>query len=115
MADCVYLLRQRKIAFGPHTPKDALDVSSDRKNYCLMNKKYRVTSLLLLTALVGIFAFRAPAEKYFDIAKSLDIFATLFKEVNTYYVDEVDPKKLIETGINGMLEQLDPYTDYISQ
>lgn len=80
-----------------------------------MNKKYRVTSLLLLTALVGIFAFRAPAEKYFDIAKSLDIFATLFKEVNTYYVDEVDPKKLIETGINGMLEQLDPYTDYISE
>ena len=80
-----------------------------------MNKKYRVTSLLLLTALVGIFAFRAPAEKYFDIAKSLDIFATLFKEVNTYYVDEVDPKKLIETGINGMLEQLDPYTDYIAE
>ncbi len=80
-----------------------------------MNKKYRVTSLLLLPALVGIFAFRAPAEKYFDIAKSLDIFATLFKEVNTYYVDEVDPKKLIETGINGMLEQLDPYTDYIAE
>lgn len=80
-----------------------------------MNKKFRVTSLLLLIALVAIFAFRAPAEKYFDIAKSLDIFATLFKEVNTYYVDEVDPKKLIETGINGMLEQLDPYTDYISE
>ncbi len=80
-----------------------------------MNKKFRVTSLLLLIALVAIFAFRAPAEKYFDIAKSLDIFATLFKEVNTYYVDEVDPKKLIETGIIGMLEQLDPYTDYISE
>ncbi len=80
-----------------------------------MNKKFRVTGLLLLIGLVGIFAFRAPAEKYFDIAKSLDIFATLFKEVNTYYVDEVDPKKLIETGINGMLEQLDPYTDYISE
>jgi carboxyl-terminal processing protease len=80
-----------------------------------MNKKFKITTLLLLIGMAGILAFRAPAEKYFDIAKSLDIFATLFKEVNTYYVDEVDPKKLIETGINGMLEQLDPYTDYISE
>jgi len=80
-----------------------------------MNKNFRITTLLLLIGMAGILAFRAPAEKYFDIAKSLDIFATLFKEVNTYYVDEVDPKKLIETGINGMLEQLDPYTDYIAE
>ena len=61
------------------------------------------------------FAFRKPAEKYFDIAKSLDIFATLFKEVNTYYVDEVEPEKLIRSGIEGMLQSLDPYTDYISE
>ncbi len=60
-------------------------------------------------------AFRTPGEKYFEIAKSLDIFATLFKEVNTYYVDEVNPKKLVETGINEMLNQLDPYTDYIPE
>lgn len=63
---------------------------------------------------IGI-AFRKPAEKYFDIAKSLDIFATLFKEVNAYYVDEVDPKKLIGSGIEGMLESLDPYADYIPE
>lgn len=69
-------------------------------------------------AIVGggvLFAFSTPGEKYFDIAKSLDIFATLFKEVNTHYVDEVDPKKLVETGIVGMLQQLDPYTDYIPE
>src|SRR6516162_5949077 len=65
---------------------------------------------LLATAL---FAFTVPTDRYFDIAKSLDIFATLVKEVNANYVDEVDPKKLIDTGINGMLQQLDPYTDYI--
>jgi carboxyl-terminal processing protease len=80
-----------------------------------MKKKYKVTFLILSLGLVTLFAFTAPTEKYFDIAKSLDIFATLFKEVNTYYVDEVDPKKLIETGITGMLEQLDPYTDYIPE
>jgi carboxyl-terminal processing protease len=64
---------------------------------------------------VSGFAFREPLEKYFDIAKSLDIFATLFKEVNAYYVDEVDPEKLIRVGIDGMLESLDPYTDYIAE
>jgi carboxyl-terminal processing protease len=61
------------------------------------------------------FAFRSPAEKYFEIAKSLDIFATLFKEVNAYYVDEVEPQKLIRKGIDGMLESLDPYTTYIPE
>lgn len=76
----------------------------------------RNTSLFLLVAFtLAFFAFSGPGEKYFDIAKSLDIFATLFKEVNTYYVDEVEPKKLIQTGIQGMLESLDPYTDYIPE
>lgn len=67
-------------------------------------------ALMLMLA----FAFK-PAGNYFEIAKSLDIFATLFKEVNTYYVDEVDPKKLIREGVDGMLESLDPYTDYIAE
>jgi carboxyl-terminal processing protease len=60
-------------------------------------------------------SFREPAERYFEVAKSLDIFATLFKEVNAYYVDEVDPQKLIRKGIDGMLQSLDPYTDYIPE
>jgi carboxyl-terminal processing protease len=80
-----------------------------------MNRKLKIAGILLTLGLATLFAFSSPAEKYFDIAKSLDIFATLFKEVNTYYVDEVDPKKLVETGIVGMLDQLDPYTDYIPE
>lgn len=71
--------------------------------------------IVLFVFLVGAVALRKPAEKYFDIAKSLDIFATLFKEVNAYYVDEVEPQKLIRHGIEGMLESLDPYTDYIPE
>lgn len=70
--------------------------------------------LIAAAAIIG-FSFTAPAEKYFDIAKSLDIFATLFKEVNAYYVDEVDPKDLVSIGIDGMLQSLDPYTDYIPE
>ena len=69
----------------------------------------------LATLIVISFAFREPAEKYFEVAKSLDIFATLFKEVNAYYVDEVEPEKLVRKGIDAMLESLDPYTDYISE
>jgi carboxyl-terminal processing protease len=71
--------------------------------------------VVLALLIVVSFAFRKPVEKYFDIAKSLDIFATLFKEVNAYYVDEVDPQKLIRKGIDGMLQSLDPYTDYIPE
>ncbi|MFM8913286.1 MAG: S41 family peptidase [Flammeovirgaceae bacterium] len=78
-----------------------------------MSKKIKI--LVVLVVAFAALAFTPPAERYFDIAKNLDIFASLFKEVNHYYVDEVDPKKLIETGINGMLEQLDPYTDYIPE
>jgi carboxyl-terminal processing protease len=71
--------------------------------------------LVLIILLAVVVAARKPVEKYFDIAKSLDIFATLFKEVNAYYVDEVEPQKLIRYGIEGMLESLDPYTDYIPE
>lgn len=74
--------------------------------------KWPVTLALLI---VVTFAFRKPAEKYFEVAKSLDIFATLFKEVNAYYVDEVEPEKLVRKGIDAMLASLDPYTDYISE
>ncbi|MDH4058224.1 MAG: S41 family peptidase [Cyclobacteriaceae bacterium] len=77
-------------------------------------KKVFVGAILLSGIVFGI-AFTAPTEKYFDIAKSLDIFATLFKEVNAYYVDEIDPKDLVDKGIRGMLESLDPYTDYIAE
>jgi len=71
---------------------------------------------LLIGALgLGLFSFTTENERYFDIAKNLDIFATLFKEVNTYYVDEITPGKLVKTGIDAMLKSLDPYTNYISE
>jgi len=77
--------------------------------------KGRKIVLVLLVMMIAVVAFKRPSEKYFDIAKSLDIFATLFKEVNAYYVDDVEPQKLIRKGIDAMLESLDPYTDYIPE
>jgi carboxyl-terminal processing protease len=71
--------------------------------------------VIAVSVLAVVVAFRKPTEKYFEIAKSLDIFATLFKEVNAYYVDNVEPQKLVKQGIDGMLQSLDPYTDYIPE
>src|SRR3989337_444608 len=79
-----------------------------------MFKKYLAGSVAV--AAVGLlFSFKSDDGRFFDIAKNLDIFATLFKEVNTYYVDEVTPAKLMRTGIDAMLKSLDPYTNYIPE
>ena len=47
------------------------------------------------------------------VARSLDIFNTLYKELNTFYVDTIDAQKTIENAINAMLDEIDPYTEYI--
>ena len=54
-------------------------------------------------------------DSYFEISKNIDVFSALFKEVNTYYVDDVEPSKLMRTCIDGMLKTLDPYTNYYSE
>lgn len=59
-----------------------------------------------------LFAFTKPGDRFFEIAKNLDIYATVFKELNTYYVDEVDAKKSVETSIDALLRSFDPYTVY---
>lgn len=80
----------------------------------LKSKKVKIWVVSCILA-VTLVSFTAPTERYFEIAKNLDIFATLFKEVNAYYVDEVDPDKMIRTGIDAMLASLDPYTNYIPE
>ncbi len=70
--------------------------------------------VIALIVILSVAAFQ-PNDKYFEIAKNLDIFMTLFQEVNTYYVDEVSPTDLMKTGIDEMLRRLDPYTNYIPE
>ena len=77
--------------------------------------KKSIAGLLVVAACGLLFSFKSDDGRFFDIAKNLDIFATLFKEVNTYYVDEVTPAKLMRTGIDAMLKSLDPYTNYIPE
>jgi carboxyl-terminal processing protease len=67
-----------------------------------------------MVMLLGLYSFNDD-KRNFEVIKNLDIFYTLFREVNSYYVDETNPEKLITEGINNMLESLDPYTTYIPE
>jgi len=68
-------------------------------------------SLILLTS-IGFVALR---DKEFEILKNLDIYYSLFRELNLFYVDDTNPEKLISKSIDGMLVSLDPYTQYIPE
>ncbi|MEO8588829.1 MAG: S41 family peptidase [Flavobacteriales bacterium] len=57
----------------------------------------------------------AAGDSYFEISKNLEIFTELYKELNIYYVDDTEPGKLMKTGIDAMLNSLDPYTQYIPE
>jgi carboxyl-terminal processing protease len=75
----------------------------------------KLLALAVVVSGLVLFSFTPPADRYFEIAKNLDIFATLFREINTLYVDEVNPNTLMRTGIDAMLGSLDPFTNYIPE
>jgi carboxyl-terminal processing protease len=77
-------------------------------------KKFK---LLFITGLIGGYAILSYSfvDNYFEVSKNLDIFATLFRELNIYYVDETNPGDLMKKGIDDMLESLDPYTNFIPE
>ena len=74
-----------------------------------MKKLFTILCLCLL-----LNARAADQDRYFEIAKNMELFTQLYKELNTYYVDDVDPNKLMTDGINKMLDGLDPFTNYIT-
>lgn len=79
-----------------------------------MSRKAKVIIPLVAVFIFLTAAINPSTDRYFEILKNLDIFATLFKEVNTHYVDEINPTTLMKSGIDEMLETLDPYTNYIA-
>ena len=78
-------------------------------------KKPGIFIPVILALFLGVFAFQIKNDKLFAIAKNIDIFATLIRELDSYYVDEINPDELVTVGINAMLEELDPYTEYIPE
>ncbi|MCD4697796.1 MAG: S41 family peptidase [Bacteroidales bacterium] len=73
--------------------------------------------LLFFVALSISLTFDAKSQNNnnFEISKNLDIYATLFKELNKNYVDDISAGELVKTSIDAMLKSLDPYTVYISE
>ena len=75
--------------------------------------KKKNRSKLLLLPLLGLFIAAVPVrENYFELSKQLEIMNALFRELNIFYVDEIQPGALMETGIDAMVSSLDPYTIY---
>lgn len=72
-------------------------------------KKRIITGILAVGILSITTSFKSD---FFEIAKQIEIFTTLFKELNMNYVDETNPAKLMDTAIEAMLEDLDPYTKF---
>ena len=75
-------------------------------------KKKHIIPILVCAVFLFTSAFQ---NKFFEIAKQIDIFTTLFKEVNMNYVDETNPGDLMDTAIKNMLANLDPYTNFMNE
>ncbi|MCO4822790.1 MAG: S41 family peptidase [Flavobacteriaceae bacterium] len=77
----------------------------------ILKKKVLIPSLAVLLLITGT-AFKSD---FFEIAKQIEIFTTLFKELNMNYVDDTNPGQLMDTAIKNMLSDLDPYTVYFNE
>ena len=75
-------------------------------------KKQVLIPVLAIAILVGASSFKSD---FFEIAKQIEIFTTLFKELNMNYVDETNPAELMDSAIKNMLGELDPYTQFLNE
>lgn len=86
-----------------------------------MNNKFIASIVLgvLIVFQIEVFAntnnvpVKTQEDRYAELAKNIEIFTSLYRELNSYYVDDLDPNIVMKSAIDGMLEELDPYTNYI--
>jgi carboxyl-terminal processing protease len=79
-----------------------------------MKRNNKIIGILVASLLLGgvFYGFKSSDDRNFQIVKSLDIFNSVFKELDMFYVDTINPKEVIEYGIRAMLSKTDPYTEY---
>ena len=77
----------------------------------MLNRRIAIVAVAVI-ATVAFFSFKSGDDRNFQIAKNLDIFNAIVKELDMFYVDTIDPNKTIREGIDNMLYTLDPYTEY---
>src|SRR5688572_20115415 len=71
---------------------------------------------LMVLGLISLLVFSfTQADEYFEISKNLEIFASVYKTVQSDYVEDVKPGELMKTGIDAMLASLDPYTNFYTE
>ena len=80
-----------------------------------MTSIFKKKSILPIIASLFLFVGVSFKEDFFEVAKQIEIFTTLFKELNKNYVDETNPGDLMDKAIKGMLASLDPYTVYFNE
>ena len=79
-----------------------------------MRRTFIRLTLCAVIGLLGVFiySFSIGDDRNFQVIKNLDIFNAVYKELDMFYVDTINPEKTIQYGIEGMLSQTDPYTEY---
>ena len=77
-----------------------------------IRRKHILIPFLAVGLLIGTSSFKGD---FFEIAKQIEIFTTLFKELNMNYVDETNPAELMDSAIKNMLDELDPYTRFLNE
>lgn len=78
-------------------------------------KKLFKKKILTIFAIISIGVSVGFQSDFFEVAKQIDIYTTLFKELNMYYIDEINPGELTNKSVNYMLKSLDPYTRYYDE
>lgn len=79
-----------------------------------LNKR-NVILVAIVAVAIGFLSFKNSDDRNFQLAKNLDIFNAIVKELDMFYVDTIDPNKTIREGIDNMLYSLDPYTNYFPE
>ncbi|MDY7396194.1 S41 family peptidase [Aureibaculum sp. 2210JD6-5] len=74
-------------------------------------KQLGITAVLIIVLTISV----GYKSDFFEVAKQIEIYTTLFKELNMYYIDETNPAELTETAIDNMLKELDPYTRFYDE
>src|SRR6195952_2210251 len=82
--------------------------------FAVMKRNYKKWGLAagIIGLAVGLWSFN---DDLFQIAKNLDVFSSVYKEVNINYVDDINSSKMIKTGVDAMLDGLDPYTEFVPE
>lgn len=78
----------------------------------MIKLKKPLIPLILVSVLFIFFAFK---KDYFEVAKQIEIYTSLFKELNMYYIDDTNPAKLTDNALKHMLKDLDPYTKFYDE